>query len=176
MQTPELAASTRELAARMRWTLARVGELINEARAVGWAEGDVMADVEDSDSVLHDASTSDTTPMGQLALSLGLSATELDVLWLLVCIELDPALSCAARHLIAPGMNELSAQMIERLVAPDGMVDDGVLDRLIRLRSWKPRRIRGCRCIAVRCACMTASSISHVEALRLTVRFETSRR
>jgi hypothetical protein len=120
----------RELATRMRWTLARLGEIINEAREVGWIDGDVIPDVEVSRDLIVQTEELETTPLGVAARRLDLSTGEVDVLWLLACIELDPALSYAARHLITPGMNELSAQMVERILAADGALAPDTLDRL----------------------------------------------
>jgi hypothetical protein len=122
-------AATHELAVRMRWALARLGEIINEAREVGWAHGDVIPDVEASHELVERTDQVELTPFRRVARRLRLSATDVDLLWLLACIELDPTLSCAARHLIMPGMNELSAQMVERILAAEG----GFADTLERL-------------------------------------------
>ena len=128
----ERVAAAQELAHRLRWTLAALGQLLNEAREMGWTEGAPLVDVEDPAALraMPDELDTITTPMQRLARALRLSATEMDALWLLACVEIEPALSCAARHLLPPGMFELSAQIVERLVSIDGVLDEDVLARL----------------------------------------------
>ncbi|MBA3396317.1 MAG: hypothetical protein H0T89_27045 [Deltaproteobacteria bacterium] len=56
------------------------------------------------------------------------------MLWLLACTELDPGLSRISQLLVSPGMHELNAQIVERLVTRGRSGPDGkLLDRLIRL-------------------------------------------
>ncbi|MDB4963019.1 MAG: ATPase central domain protein [Myxococcales bacterium] len=122
-----------ELTARTSWTLARLGELINTGRGTGWLNGEPMSNVADADEILARADAVVATPMRTLATQLSLSSVEIDVLWLLACIELAPALAAAARSLVSPGMHELSAQVVEQLALRSGPVDGDMFERLAQL-------------------------------------------
>ncbi len=122
-----------ELKARIRWTLARIGEIVNAGRDDGWLTGRQL-DVADSDGCLEVlASHSGVTPMRLLASRLKLRAVEVDMLWLLACVELDPHVAHAAQVLVFAGMHELSAQMVERLVARAGSLEPAIFERLHQL-------------------------------------------
>ncbi|MDQ3300352.1 MAG: ATP-binding protein [Myxococcota bacterium] len=121
-----------ELSARKAWALARLGELVNAGRAAGWLAGKPIDGVRDPDVLAEPPARS--TPMQTLQAQLRLSAIELDLLWLLVCVELEPALAAAAQLLISPGMHELNAQILEHLVVGgDGNLGREALERLARL-------------------------------------------
>ncbi len=122
-----------ELVARKTWTLARLGSLVNAGRATGWLIGEPLAPLPDGDAVLALVVSAEATPMRTLAIQLGLSSVEIDVLWLLACIELEPALAGAAQLLMAPGMHELSTQVVEQLASMSGPVEGDVFERLARL-------------------------------------------
>jgi len=122
------------VAVRVRWALSRIGEMINEARAVGWLPGQQLPDVDDSVSLLSDLDGLAETPLCIAARRLNLGRVEVDVLWLLACIELEPSLAYAAQPLIAPGMSELSVQMVERLAELGGHpLESQSVMRLVRL-------------------------------------------
>ncbi|MDB4964288.1 MAG: ATPase central domain protein [Myxococcales bacterium] len=126
-------AAAEELSARKAWTLARLGEFINAGRAAGWLSGEPLNDLRDPHIFLNNLQPAKSTPMRALQTQLGLSAIEMDVLWLLVCIELEPALAGAAQLLVSPGMHELNAQILERLAAGgDAGADGEVFARLAR--------------------------------------------
>ena len=122
-----------ELVARKTWTLARMGTLINAGRRSGWIGGEPIANVSDENDVLDRLDAAEATPMRTLAIQLGLSPVEIDVLWLLACIELEPPLAGAAQLLMPPGMHELSMQVVEQLARPSGLVDGDLFERLARL-------------------------------------------
>ena len=121
-----------ELKARISWTLARIGEVVNAGRDAGWLSGQVVA-VPDSDSCLDGLSKSESTPMDLFCARLELRPLEVDLLWLLACIELDPQVSHAAALLMHAGTHELSAQILERLVARSGVLEPEMFERLHRL-------------------------------------------
>lgn len=109
-----------ELAARKGWTLARLGEFINGAREAGWVVVDPIDTVSDPGIFKTKANgLVGDTPMRVLQARLGLSAVEMDVLWLLACIELEPALAGAAQLLVARGMHELNAQVLIKIAVGD---------------------------------------------------------
>src|SRR5687767_979304 len=104
-------AAVQELSARKAWALARLGELVNAGRAAGWLAGKPMDGIRDP-AVFDDEAPARSTPMQTLQAQLRLSAIEMDLLWLLVCVELEPALAAAAQLLVSPGMHELNAQIL----------------------------------------------------------------
>lgn len=119
-----------ELAARKAWTLARLGELVNEGRVQGWLAGDPMEAVRDAEAARGRAhGLAGSTPMRVLAARLALTEVEMDVLWLLACIELEPALATVAQLLMSPGMHELNVQVLMRLSGSGGASVES-LDRL----------------------------------------------
>ena len=127
--------SPTELDLRKTWAIACIGTVINSGRTAGWLRGEPLRAVPDADRLRVDAeAAADASPMRTLAARLGLTPQEVDVLWLLACVELEPALATACQALFPAGMQELTAQMIERLVAADGVHVDGLLfARLHRL-------------------------------------------
>ena len=113
--------STVELQIRIRWTLARIAELMNEGRGNGWLAGAPIPIGVDSSQLLAAARiAAEHTPMTILGRRLALSATELDVLWLLACVELDPAAACAAHQLLIGNTNTITVQLLDRLMAIGG--------------------------------------------------------
>ena len=48
---------------------------------------------------------------------LGLTLLESDLLWLLVCVELEPQLTQAAQLLVSSGMHSISVQILEDMCA-----------------------------------------------------------
>jgi ATPase family associated with various cellular activities (AAA) len=133
----QLRCAAVELEERKTWTLARLAGLVTVGRIQGWIPEDralpttdaVRTDAVRTDAVRTRPTGDPITPMQRLARQLELSDPALDVLWLLACIEIEPSVARAAQLLVSPGMHELSAQMVERLVDADG----DVLDRLSRL-------------------------------------------
>lgn len=68
-----------ELAARKAWTLARLGELVNEGRAQGWLAGEPMEGVRDAEAARGRAQgLAGSTPMRALAARLALTEVEMD--------------------------------------------------------------------------------------------------
>ncbi|MBA3538555.1 MAG: ATP-binding protein [Deltaproteobacteria bacterium] len=134
MQAPaEIAVA--ELEVRCEWALARLGEIVNAGRASGWLRGDVMSAVQDAEAVLSSAvrELPGSSPMRTLATRLGLSTSEMDVLWILACVELSPLLSHAAQLLVSPGMFELNIQILAQLAtSPDSELDGDTFHRLAR--------------------------------------------
>jgi hypothetical protein len=120
-----------ELQRRCQWGVVLISELVNTGREQGWLSGKPSEQSIDSDSVIA-ASNVANSAMSALAMRLGLSEVELDLLWLLACIELDPHVSTAALLLVPAGMNELSAQLLERLVGRSEPLDGDVFGRLAR--------------------------------------------
>lgn len=121
-----------ELAARCDWALALIAELVNSGREAGWLTGPPLPVVDvDVARVRANASSADTA-MHQIASRLSVSDVELDVLWLLACIELDPRVAHAVQLLVPSGLSEPSAQIIERLVGRGDVLMDDVFDRLDR--------------------------------------------
>lgn len=117
-----------ELDLRKTWAIARLGAVISEGRAAGWLRGEPLRAVPDAAQLHRDADVAaESSPMRTLAARLALTAQEIDTLWLLACIELEPALAAASQALVAAGMHELSAQLVERLVAVDGTHVDGAM-------------------------------------------------
>ncbi len=114
---------------RGRWTLASLARLINEGRAAGWLEGAPFAAKDDSDNIRAQIgerltlSTRDVriAPMEWFAVRLGLADTELDLLWLLACVELEPGIARLAQTFGSPACPELSAQIAQRLVSIDSV-------------------------------------------------------
>ncbi|HET6339160.1 MAG TPA: hypothetical protein VFG30_38335, partial [Polyangiales bacterium] len=116
-----------ELAARIGWSLAKLGTLVNAGRTKGWLPGE-MVEVGDPDAILSDVV--EDSVMGALRDHLELSETEIDTLWLLACIEIEPQVARASQMLMSSGMHELSAQIVARLVGDD---DGELFDRLAEL-------------------------------------------
>ncbi|HEY5922168.1 MAG TPA: ATP-binding protein [Kofleriaceae bacterium] len=72
--------------------------------------------------------------MQLLASRLELSTAELDTLWLLACIELEPMVACVAQQLLVMNTNTLTVQLLERLVALGGEpFDSKAIARLTQL-------------------------------------------
>jgi shikimate kinase/IS1 family transposase len=116
-----------DLRTRSSWALSRIAELVSVGRANGWLPGQPF-EIPNIDAVLHGAAESSTSM--QLLARLALTPNELDLLWLLVCIELEPQVSRAAQQL---GPSELTAQLLERLVTRGEAIDVNLFDRLSQL-------------------------------------------
>src|ERR1041385_5140606 len=91
-------AAQRELQARISWTLARIGEVANQGRDEGWLHGRATNPI-DSDACRDLVDVEAETAMRTAVSRLGLSEVELDVLWLLACVELEPHAAHAAQAL-----------------------------------------------------------------------------
>lgn len=130
----EIKAAVREEQERRRaWTLARMAAVVRVGRSEGWLPGDAQAIQVPCESIEIRDDDEIRTPMQAMAVRLELSRDELNVLWVLVSIELDPAVSRVAQLLVSPGMHDLDVQMIERLVSFEGAMDSSVLERLSAL-------------------------------------------
>jgi len=121
-----------ELQARCHWSLALIAELVNAGRESGWLTGERTPTADTDVLLVRATASSSDTPMRQIATRLALTKPELDLLWLLACIELDPHVAGAAQLLVPAGMDELSAQIVERLVGRGEPLDDDVFERLDR--------------------------------------------
>jgi hypothetical protein len=121
-----------ELRARCHWSLALIAEAVNAARESGWLSGDEVATVDTDVMRARAVASASDTSMRLVAARLGLTAVEVDLLWLLACIELDPHVASAAQLLVVQGMNELSAQIVERVVGRGDTLDGDILERLER--------------------------------------------
>ncbi len=117
-----------DLRTRSSWALARIAELVSIGRANGWLSGQPF-DVIDTELVLGGAALQ-SAPMQLLATRLALTPHELDLLWMLACIELEPQVARAAQQL---GPVELTAQLLERLVTRGETLDTNLFDRLSQL-------------------------------------------
>lgn len=121
------------VAARTQWAFALIKNLVQSGRAAGWLAGPGIAGEVDSDAMaLEFASASGDTsaPLDVLAQRLRLETMELDLLWLLAAIELDPMVASASQFLLPRGMNELSAQLLERLIGRGQPLAEDVFERL----------------------------------------------
>ena len=118
-----------ELEARGHWALATLGEFANQGRSAGWLHGDPIPHLRSADAFLG-IGESTASPMRRLAGSLGLSSIAVDVLWLLVCVELEPRIARAAQLVMSPGMTELDAQVLERIIMRGAVFDEDVLAEL----------------------------------------------
>jgi ATPase family associated with various cellular activities (AAA) len=115
-----------KLEARRRWTLTKLGRLINTGRNDGWLPGEVIEGVAE----LHEVEVNDAaSPMGVLGSRLRLSHAEIETLWILACIELFPDVAAGSQVLVSHGMHELNAQVMEQLTS----IDEQGLVRLARL-------------------------------------------
>jgi hypothetical protein len=121
-----------ELRARCQWSLALIAEAVNAARESGWWPGEEVTTVDTDVMRARAVASASDTAMRLVATRLGLTAVEVDLLWLLACIELDPHVASAAQLLVVQGMNELSAQIAERVVGRGETLDGDVLERLER--------------------------------------------
>jgi hypothetical protein len=70
--------------------------------------------------------------MGLLAARLELTTAEVDLLWLLSCLELDPHVAQLAQLLMGTGMHELNVQILDKLILRTGAGSES-LERLERL-------------------------------------------
>ena len=130
------SAEAAEFSVRKAWTLAKLGEIANRGRREGWLAGIPLDKVPDAEELLARARgihASRPTPMQLLAARMQLSETEVDVLWLLACLELEPMLSAAAQALAAPGAHELNAQVVSLLAGEAGRFGRAEADRLATL-------------------------------------------
>ncbi len=105
-----------ELAVRTGWSLNLVGGVVNVARKAGWAAAGEPLEVEDAGALLRKhakAIEGRVTPMRMLAAACGLGEVEVDILWLLACIELDPGVARVAQLLTTANLGTISAQVLE---------------------------------------------------------------
>ncbi len=101
---------------RRRWTLTKLGRLINLGRSEGWLPGEIIDGVADP----NEFDVADvTSPLAVLASRVGLSNAELETLWILACTELFPDVAAGSQVLAAHGVHELNAQVIELLTGVD---------------------------------------------------------
>ena len=126
-----------ERSVRQNWAMARTARLVTLGREQGWIDGRSEVPEVNAQAILVAGErqlVGFATPMRALQRGLVLTAVEMDVLWMLAGIELDPRMSRAALMLVPHGSTGLSVQVLERLVAddPDDVVDGGMLDRLVR--------------------------------------------
>jgi predicted nucleic acid-binding protein len=129
MTQPAPYTSTAEvLSERIRWAIACIARVVNEGRAAGWLEGAPIATAANEHDV-HSAidariavSPRDlrVAPMEWLAARLGLTALEVDLLWLFACVELDPGVARLAQVFGSAACPDLSVQIAQRLVALEG--------------------------------------------------------
>jgi hypothetical protein len=129
------------LEARRRWTLTKLGHVVNAGRMEGWLPGDLIEGVASMASVELQREIS---VMATMATRLALSQQELDTLWILACVELFPDVAAASQVLVSHGMHELNAQVIEQLTALDdaglanlarfGLIETSMDPRLPRFR------------------------------------------
>ncbi len=117
-----------DLQNRSSWALARISALVNEGRSSGWLSGSPFAQPDLAlllgDLVPH------AKPMRLLAERLSLGAHELDVLWMLACIELEPQVARATQLLGTP---ELNAQLLERAITQGLAIENDLFERLQQL-------------------------------------------
>lgn len=134
----QYATAAEVLSDRIAWTLASFGRLSQEARQRGWLPGEVANDDDNRAATVRvriDARLSRSAidvrvlPLEWLRLRLSLSMTEYDALWMLACVDAEPAVARAASVFAVPECAELSVQVLRRLVPITG--DE--LDHLIRL-------------------------------------------
>ena len=91
---------------RRNWALARIAETLGRARTEGWIDGKGALPTVNPAVILAAGEQqlgSERTPMRALQSGLGLGAIEMDVLWMLAGIELDPTMSRAAQLLVPQG-------------------------------------------------------------------------
>jgi len=151
---------------RMVWAQAVLARAVMLARAQGWLAGDAepIAEPPRVEDVQH--------PLSRASARLELSEIEVDALWLLACVQIEPVLSRLASSLAPHG--EMTVQLLQRILAPAtelaserltlgaiarlvelGLVDlGGTGDRVIRARDrvidlangWfdLDRELRGC--------------------------------
>ncbi|CAN5732925.1 hypothetical protein BH11MYX3_BH11MYX3_19040 [soil metagenome] len=121
------ATSTQIISDRVRWANACLFDLVNKGRAAGWLEGAPIAANEPAheiraaigDRIAVTARDVGVAPMEWLGARLGLAAPELELLWLLVCIELEPGVARLAQVFGAPGCPDLSVQIAQQLLVID---------------------------------------------------------
>lgn len=117
-----------DLRTRSSWALARISALVDEGRSNGWLPGTPFQQP-DLGLILRAAEPL-AAPMRLLAERLSLDALELDVLWMLACIELDPQVSRATQLL---GTAELNAQLLERSITLGLAIENDMFERLQQL-------------------------------------------
>jgi hypothetical protein len=119
--------SENELQSRIAWSMSRLGILVNLGRRAQWLEGEPA----EFDPIERPSGA--TGPMKRLAI-LGVSERQIDLLWLLACVELDPGLARATQALVSPGMHELNFQILDALASTTGgRLTEAELDHLVRL-------------------------------------------
>ncbi|MBL0212544.1 MAG: ATP-binding protein [Myxococcales bacterium] len=133
---------------RIGWTRAALIELVNEGRAAGWIEGPPIEGKASAASVraaiaLRMAGVQATVrvaPLEWLGERLALGATEVELLWLLACLELDPGVARLAQLFGSSGCPELGLQLVQHLVpvALDGLA---ALERLALIERTNDARV-----------------------------------
>lgn len=142
-----------ELSARTNWTLGRIAQLIDAGRQASWLNGGDDYPVIDGKAILAECDARlgmALTPMRALQVGLRLDNHEVDLLWSLACVELEPRLTRAIQPLRVPDATSVSVQLAERLVLDDPELEGGSLlcGRLIAgglLEVIRDERT-GCRC------------------------------
>ena len=138
---------------RIRWATARLRELLVHARQRGWVEADPTAPALDGPSADGLRAAIDerltgtgldvrTVPLEWLRLRLGLAPLELDALWLLAAIELDPGVARLAHAFGLDSCPGLSIQLLRRLL-PLGFAEIDELARLGLVERATDHRVPG---------------------------------
>lgn len=129
------------LADRIAWATASLAMLLDDARRRGWIAGtggaetaspqltasDLLARIEER--LANTALDVRIAPFEWMRLRLQLSELEVDALWLLACVELDPGVARLAQAFGVADCPDLSVQILRRLLPLTA--DD--LDRLAQL-------------------------------------------
>ena len=95
-----------ERSMRRNWALIRIAETLGQARTEGWIDGKGALPTVKAAAILaagEQQLAGQSTPMRALQSGLGLGTVEMDVLWMLAGIELDPSMSRAAQLLVPQG-------------------------------------------------------------------------
>ncbi|MEJ7599861.1 MAG: AAA family ATPase [Kofleriaceae bacterium] len=108
------------LHARIRWAAACLARLVELATREGWAEGHAPSEhLGDSARFVPDPDATAST-FDLLRARLDLSAAQVDALWLLACVEIEPALARVLATVSMPGMPDMSLSVWQRLVESAG--------------------------------------------------------
>ncbi len=130
------AAGLYELSARSNWALARIAAAINAGRQARWLNDGENLPIGHGEAALAESDARIghvVSPMRALMRGLALGSKEMDLLWMLACVELEPRLTRAVQSLQMPDATSISMQIAERLVLDDTDVEGGrfLFDRLL---------------------------------------------